>query len=308
MFQIDRPDLLIYHGPSCLDGLACKWCVLQRWPDVETHMGIYGQDPPDVTGKRVLIADFSYPEEQLKAMAAQALELVVLDHHETAREHVTKLLKENVIKGTFDLNRSGAGLTWEVVWGQRFGPKLIEHIQDRDLWKFEMEKTHEVTALVASYGDDLPAWTELARMLDSGRHREAHAQGEAILRARRQDMTALMRAGIRTMIIGGERVPVCNAPFFWASEIGHELAKMSPVGWGGTYMDLSTGQRQFSLRSADKDKAPVHLIAKEYGGGGHPGAAGFTAETGWEGDVDDTEDPVQAIALRTGGGIGVQGG
>jgi hypothetical protein len=89
MFQGDKPDLLMYHGYEggtvCADGCACRWILRQKWPDVPTHVGIYGQAPPDVTGMRVLIADFSYPEDELRAMAEQAREVIVLDHHESSR-------------------------------------------------------------------------------------------------------------------------------------------------------------------------------------------------------------------------------
>jgi nanoRNase/pAp phosphatase (c-di-AMP/oligoRNAs hydrolase) len=101
---------------------------------------------------------------------------------------------------------------------------------------------------------------------------------------------------------------VVNAPFFWASDIGHVLAQRSEAGFAATYMDLPDG-RKFSLRSADGESgANVNLIAKEYGGGGHPGAAGFTAPVGWEGDVDDQEEELEVIPLRPGAQIPVKAG
>lgn len=282
----DRPDLVIYHGPSCLDGLASRWACEQKWPGMPCIMGEYGKPPPDLTGiSRVLIADFSYPEEVLREMAAQA-EIIVLDHHESARVHLTSLIKENVVKGVFDLKRSGAALTWEYVWGTRMHPKLIAHVQDRDLWTFEMDGTREVCAVLAMLGDDLQQWTEVGRALENGRTAEVVAQGGAILKAEYASMAKVIEAGARTMIIGGHRVPVVNAPYFWASEIGNKLAEGQR--FAATYMDLED-RRQFSLRSKP-DGLEVHTIAKLYDGGGHPRAAGFSAPLGWEGDIDQGED------------------
>jgi hypothetical protein len=309
MFTVDKPDLLIFHGyggGGCLDGWGCRWCVETKWPDVAVHEGVYGQAPPDVTGLKVLIADFSYPEEVLREMAAQAQEITILDHHEGAREHVIRLLKEGVIKGRFDLARSGASLTYEAVWGSRHAPKLIEHIQDRDLWNFHMEKTREVCAVLYSHGYDKVLWTELGNRLERGFHAEVHMEGAAILRDRERLMNDVIRTGTRTMIIGGVRVPVVNAPYAFASEIGHELAKVSPVGWAAVYTDMDDC-RKFSLR-ATSPEANVHLIAQEYGGNGHPPAAGFRAPLGWEGDVDDAEEPVEAILLGVAGRVGMQEG
>lgn len=304
MNQGDKPDLLIAHYP-CLDGFACRWIVHSKWPDVESVAGVYGQEPPDVTGRHVLIADFSYPEEILREMAAKAASLTVLDHHESAREHVTRLIREGVIRGEFDLNRSGAGLTYNYVWGSPVLPRLVAHVQDRDLWRFEIPETREVTAFLSSLGDDEKAWTEAARALESGRRHEVIPPGAAILRQREVDMRSLMRAGTRSMILGGNRVPVCNAPPFWASEVAGALAEGHP--FAATYYDLADGRRQFSLRSREGG-IDVHKIAETYGGGGHPKAAGFTAEPGYEGEVDQEEEPLEAIPTSARGGVKVKEG
>lgn len=303
MNQGDKPDLLIYHGPSCLDGFASVWALLQKWPDVAIHEGVYGVPPPDVTGLRVLIADFSYPEEILREMAVVAASLTMLDHHRSSKETFQRLFNEGLIRGEHDETRSGAALTWEYVWGNRHPPKLIEHVQDRDLWKFEIENTREVTAVLASLGQHMGRWTGVGRALESGRAFDVIAEGAAILRQRDRDIASIIEAGRREMIIGGHRVPVCNAPYFWASDVAGKLAEDAP--FAATYMDLPAG-RQFSLRSR-KDGLPVHEIAAEYDGGGHPGAAGFTAPAGWEGDIDQDE-PIDTIPLRPGGRVTVREG
>ena len=45
-----RPDICIYHFP-CADGFTAAWAIRTRWPDIEFVPGVYGQEPPDVTGK-----------------------------------------------------------------------------------------------------------------------------------------------------------------------------------------------------------------------------------------------------------------
>lgn len=307
MNQGDKPDLLIYHGPSCLDGFCCRWIVHSKWPDVEAVVGIYGQEPPDVTGRHVLIADFSYPEETLREMAKVAASITVLDHHKTA-EHVEKLIRENVIRGAFDMNRSGAGLCYHYVWGSPMLPKLVAHVQDRDLWRWEIPDTAEVTAFLSSLGmtaESLPAWTEAARALESGRRHEVVPAGAAIIRQREVDMRTVIAAAARTMVIGGHRVPVCNAPHFWASEIAGMLAEGHP--FAATYFDLADGRRQFSLRSREGG-IEVHEIAASYGGGGHPKAAGFTAEPGYEGEIDQEEEGLEVIPTSAKGGVKVKEG
>jgi len=53
---------------------------------------------------------------------------------------------------------------------------------------------------------------------------------------------------------------------------GHEMAKGRP--FAACYWDTPKG-RVFSLRSSD-DGADVSEVAKQYGGGGHRNASGFT--------------------------------
>jgi oligoribonuclease NrnB/cAMP/cGMP phosphodiesterase (DHH superfamily) len=300
MTQGDRPDILIYHGPNCLDGFACAWIIEGRWIGVETHVGVYGQAPPleAIEGKSVLIADFSYDEATLRELAEVARSVTVLDHHEGSEPQVKKLLHEGIIRGEHDQKRSGAALTWEYTWGNRHYPKLVVAVQDRDLWKFEVDGTREITSVLSSYGMDMTTWTMVARAIeDPGRAQSILAEGRAIMRQRDTDLEAVLNAGTRLMVIGGMSVPVCNAPYFWASEIGGRLAEMAP--FGATYMDLADGRRQFSLRS--RGEVNVNEIAQTYGGGGHPGAAGFTAAPGWEGDEAETD----AIALAAAGGVKV---
>lgn len=72
----------------------------------------------------------------------------------------------------------------------------------------------------------------------------------------------------------GKRVRVLNTPTFH-SEVGHELA-VKPNTDVGMVWHYNHAEKNFkvSLRSND-DKHDVSILAKQYGGGGHPRAAGF---------------------------------
>jgi nanoRNase/pAp phosphatase (c-di-AMP/oligoRNAs hydrolase) len=74
------------------------------------------------------------------------------------------------------------------------------------------------------------------------------------------------------MTIGGHRVPVANLPYTMSSDAGHEMAKGRP--FAACYWDTPEG-RVFSLRSNDEG-VDVSEVAKQYGGGGHRNASGFT--------------------------------
>jgi len=254
--------------------------------------------PPDVTGRDVLLVDFSYKSPVLLAMAKAARSMLVIDHHKTAAEDLAgfpppiSLRWEDhlaeaggaVNDGTdpdlprvlFDMNRSGAGMACDYFFPGEPRPRLIDHIEDRDLWRFRLDGTREIQAAVFSYPYDFEVWDRLMLCnLDTLR-----SDGAAIERKHFKDIDELLKVCTRRMVLGGIEVPVANLPYTLTSDAGHRLAEGNP--FGACYWDTPEG-RVFSLRSTDAGQ-DVSAIAKLYGGGGHRNASGFRMPIGWEGD------------------------
>lgn len=299
--NLQKPDLCIYHG-NCADGFTAAWAIWKRWPDVEFFPGVYGEPPPDVSGKRVLMVDFSYKYDVLTPMSFSARSLVILDHHKTAAADLGRLPRfrcedaddldaafkecwcQNMpeIAACFDMERSGAMLAWEYAHPGVPAPRLVQHVQDRDLWRFKLDCTREIQAAVFSQPYDFHVWNTLAEDCETptGRHHLIN-QGAAIERKHFKDIDELLTQTRREMVIGGFRVPVANLPYTLASDAANKLAQ--GAAFGACYFDRNDGQRVFSLRAADGGE-DVSAIAATYGGGGHAKAAGFQAPIGWEGD------------------------
>lgn len=274
---MNKPDICIWHGPDCADGFTAAWAIHMRWPDVEFHYAQYGDTPPNVAGKSVLIVDFSYPEDVMRAISAEATWVYVCDHHKSAGGTLKALVEEGLIKATFDLERSGAALAWEYAWGPTAMPRIIEHVQDRDLWRFKLRQTREISAALASYDHDFDEWTRLAKMIEDPPRRDVVArEGAAIIRARDKEMHQAILATARPVKIAGHVVPCVNAPYTWASDIGNRLCEMPDVPFAAVWYMRPDGSRQFSLRSSSG--FDVSEIAKLFRGGGHAAAAGFTLE------------------------------
>lgn len=265
-----RP-ICIYHG-NCADGFGAAWVVRRAYQALEEpwraefHAGVYQQPPPDVTGREVIMVDFSYKRRVLLEMAEKAKSILIIDHHKTAADDLVDL-PENV-RTVFDMEHSGAVLTWLEYFSQERVPQLLKHIEDRDLWRFHMSGTREIQANVFSYPYDFGVWDKLmeARMDD------LLAEGRAIERKHFKDIHELLPVVTRRMTIGGYDVPIANLPYIHVSDAAHELAKGEP--FAGCYWDTPKG-RVFGLRSAEGGM-DVSEIAKQYGGGGHKHAAGFT--------------------------------
>lgn len=264
-----KPLMCIYHA-NCCDGMGAAWSVhhaLSKTHDIEFHAATYQVEPPEVAGKDVVIVDFSYKRDVMEQLAKEAQSIMVIDHHKTAEAELTPLLESGLITGVFDMSKSGAMLTWECFNQGKKPPRLIEHIQDRDLWKFELLGTREIQAAVYSYPMTLEVWDGLM----TADLNELFKQGEAINRAHMKNVDGLVEFLTYRQTIAGHDVPVVNCPYMFASDVGHKLAINEP--FSVTYYDTEEN-RKYSLRSAD-DGIDVSEIAALFGGGGHKHAAGF---------------------------------
>lgn len=304
----DQRILCIYHAP-CADGFTSAWVVRKRFGEsgVQFHEGHHGEAPPDVTGRHVVIADFSYKLPVLREMADKAASILVLDHHKSAQADLAGLphgtgsweshMREaemfaNSADGfdrlavQFDMDHSGCVLAWRYFFPELETPNMLLHVEDRDLWRFRMHDTRELSSAFFSFEYTFGNWDSLARdCAESTRRHRLIVQGLALERKQEKDIAELLPLVTRPMCIGGYTVPVANLPYTLASDAGQALAKNAP--FAATYYDSST-HRNFSLRSSECG-IDVSEIARAYGGGGHEHAAGFRMPIGWEGDTEAAE-------------------
>lgn len=261
--------LCIYHG-NCADGFGAAWALRQAIPEAEFYPATYQEPPPDVSERRVIMVDFSYKRLMLLDMADKAETILILDHHKSSKEDLIDL-PANVV-AVFDMERSGAMMTWQHLFPGVPPPRLLEHIQDRDLWRFALPGTREIMANVFSYPYDFDVWD----MLMATDVETMRVGGEAIERKHHKDIADLVKITRIRMIIGGFDVPVANIPHMMSSDAGHLMAQGEP--FAACYWDTPDG-RVFSLRSSNEGQ-DVSAIAKQYGGGGHRNAAGFKVPHG----------------------------
>lgn len=257
--------LCIYHG-NCADGFGAAWAVRHALgDDVEFHAGHYGHEAPEVTGRDVIMVDFSYKRDVLVEMAMAANSVTILDHHKSAESDLVDL--PGNVTAIFDMNRSGAMMAWEY-FNKGEAPRLIKHIEDRDLWRFQLAGTKEIQAAVFSYPYEFDVWDQLVLGRTTG---SLYEEGVAILRKHMKDVNELMRVAAHRTVIAGYNVPVMNAPYFFSSEAGNIMSENEP--FAACYYETEKG-RVYSLRSQEYG-VDVSVIAALFGGGGHKNAAGF---------------------------------
>lgn len=258
--------LIVYHG-GCVDGFTAAWVATttDEWEDAELFAASYTNADevvlPNITGRDVLMLDFSLPRLQMLDVFDEAESFLVLDHHKSAQEAC-----DGLGFCIFDMERSGAGLAWDVLHPGKPRPWLVDYVEDRDLWRFRLTESKAVNAFIGTQEHSLDIWDDI---MDQGRD-FAVQSGSGVI--------DFIDYYVRTMKLqayearlGGEAVLAVNAPYVLCSELLHELCQERPfaVSW----FQRADGKFQYSLRS--DGKFDVSAIAKTFGGGGHRGAAGF---------------------------------
>jgi oligoribonuclease NrnB/cAMP/cGMP phosphodiesterase (DHH superfamily) len=286
---------VLYHA-NCYDGFGAAWAAWRKLGNEATYVSMQYGDVPSFDGRvmpdgdAVYLVDFSMPAADLELYVKSGSDVTVLDHHASAAEALLPLIaaiaySPEYLRGSiirFDMAKSGAVLAWEHFHPGEPVPLMLQYIQDRDLWKFELPDSRAVAAYMRSEPFDFATWDYLHEHFQRGLEKSGIRQnGLAILRFQSQQVSIMADAAV-TRIIGGHRVPVVNATLFF-SEVGEELCARNPdAPFAAYYLDRADGRRQWGMRS--RGGFDCSTVAKKYGGGGHPGAAGFTTALGWLGD------------------------
>lgn len=163
-------DQCVYHR-GCSDGMACAAIVKTVCPTVEFIELAAGQDldedPSIFSNRNVIFVDVVPSPEYFRKVIHVAERVVVIDHHITYRtsiETVINELKEDdknkdeddnedeKIELHFDVNKAACQLTFEYFYPAQELPWFLNYIADRDLWKYEMPHSKEITnALYTDY-------------------------------------------------------------------------------------------------------------------------------------------------------------
>ena len=265
---------VIYHS-RCADGFGAAWAAHQGLrrrglrTEVEFVPASYGDAPPEVQpGSKVFVLDFSYPRDVMDKLTLSC-EVLLLDHHATAIREM-----EGANYCHFDMGKSGAHLAWRHFCPDEEPPDFILYIEDRDLWKWRLPDSREFSAALASYPMSFDVWDTLEVP-------QLAQEGRAILRYQESMVEAIAHQAI-WKDVAGYHVPVANSPVLQSEVCEALLAQHPDASFAAAFHqrsadDDSAGQK-WSLRS--RPGFDVSQVARQFGGGGHPQAAGFTRPAG----------------------------
>lgn len=275
------PTYVIHHAP-CRDGYCARLVAHMALGDDATYVGAqYGDPMPEVPeGATVVMVDVSWPRGDMLRLAERVGDLTVLDHHQTARDALTGL-----DFALFDMDKSGARLAWEFFFPHKDVPAIVEHVEDWDLWRFDIEGTREVCAYLDTLGWSLPRWINAHHLLEE-RHERVVEIGAAVLRYKDEREREAAEDAHWVRIPGFEGHPVLGEDFLGVnlgvkSLVSGTLHRLLDENEAedvvASYRQIDGGVWEWSLRS--RDGADCSVIAKEMGGGGHAQACGFRTDT-----------------------------
>lgn len=304
----------IYYHADCLDGFGAAYAAWRVFGDAALYRPVHHGEawqPEDVAGRNVHILDFAFAPEDLRAMAALANSVTVLDHHVTARQPWQASLlgapdgserhSEGHLHLHFDMQRSGARLAWENFHPEQPLPLALAHVEDIDLWRFAVPETRAFCRALRMLPWDFAAWDAVVRdagtALD-GPYQRLLGEGRAIekffdlevqrladsrlltaitLKGEPLDALQATRHGLPTVSDGtacwrAVSGVAINANGLFASELGNLLAERHG-GFALIWELTGAGLVKASLRACGA--VNVAQVAENYGGGGHANAAGF---------------------------------
>lgn len=224
--------------------------------------------------------------------------LLVLDHHQTAKEQL-----EGLPYCRFEPDKSGAVMAWEHFFPNEPVPVFMQYLQDRDLWRWALNGSREINAAIASYPHEFEVWEWISGLWRKRRFGtvqtealcELEKQGEVCLRLVAQYVDRVLskhhcaRLDTRYRLATPEPreriqerdlppevhyVPAANSGLLQSEVCEALLKQYEQAPFVACYFRVENGGTVWSLRSrADFD---CSAVAKAFGGGGHRQAAGFT--------------------------------
>lgn len=279
MLTPEEVNMVIYHS-GCNDGFGSAFIahkfLSKKFPNrtIEFYPAFYNSSTyPEVKGKNVLVCDFSFKKTVSERMIRESNKFLVIDHHKSSMKDLEQLPETNKI---FDMEHSGAYLTWKFFFGEEKLPQLILYIQDNDIWKKEMKMTNEFLSFINTVPKTFEEYEKL--MDEKYLIQMIETEGSGMLKQNNVTVAEAVRHSV---------VKFCeiDCKYYFVihlnstclvSEIGNKVFEKYPnANFSAIYhIDDYVNTTQFSLRSTN-DRTDVAELASKWGGGGHKCAAGF---------------------------------
>ena len=261
--------VVMYHG-GCPDGFGGAYSAWKSLGDhAEYHPVSYGKPVPEnLAGARIYFIDCCYSQEIMDRIVSEAASLTILDHH-TGTQAVVESMPNHV----FDNNRSGAMIAWNYFHPDVPAPKLLEYVQDDDLFRFALPDTRAVLSYVGIRPFTFEEWEVLVEELEDPKGREDFLHRVRIYGEYFELLAEYATEHVKLVEFEGYEVTFATAHPMkpMKSLVGNLLAKKHPP----FTLVVTAHPAGYGVSIRGDGSVDVSAIAQKYGGNGHHDSAGF---------------------------------
>ena len=256
--------IICYHA-GCPDGFGSAWAFYHKYKDDALYVPFrYGDKLESYEDCDVFFLDCSVKRDYLLEIKEKAKSVTVIDHHITAYDDIGDLDFCH-----FDLKHSGCVLSWKYLFPDKEIPIILQHIEDRDLWKWKLKNTKEILCYLDSLDFNFFDWSKMNDIISTNEgFLKIKESGSDILRYQKK-LVKIFSKNSDDLKLHGYNGTMVNSPFF-QGEIADEFKNKDFII---VYTKINSGYK-CSIRTSKSD-VDVSLIAKHFGGGGHQKASGF---------------------------------
>ena len=295
----------VYHSID-LDGwmsmaIVKHWFNIQRekyvnskvFKEVDVDLGTitsigynYGEPIPDLSKyDKIIMCDISFPVEIFHNLV-ETKEVIWLDHHKSAINEWMSFVGKDLPRGIQDTNYAACELTWQYFFPNETMHEIVRLLGLYDSFRHKgtseeqkvLEFQYGARTYIKNYNDAYEALTIKTTVLISGIKEAGKGIYQYLCTEAKQSYEnrfsvwlvephiTLMPSTYKFTCINKERFNPINFGIDYHSE-----------GYDGAccfHYDGKTNLWRFSLYN-DNGEVDCSKIAKQYGGGGHKGAAGF---------------------------------
>lgn len=263
--------VVLYHE-NCPDGFGAAFAAWKKFGNDATYHALgRGETPPLelCEGADVYMLDFTYNEKSdMDALEAVASKLTVLDHHEGVKD-VTRSMANHV----YDSDRSGAGISWDFFHPDLPRPRLIDHVEDDDLFRFKLSDTRSVLAYLGLHPFEFAFWDETMQALDDPARAESVLSKARIFGECFEKLAELSVNKAKMVEFEGHTIAFATAHPYKPikSLVGNLLAKKHPP----FAIVVDAHPLGFGVSMRGDGSMNLTKIAQKYGGNGHFSSVGF---------------------------------
>lgn len=285
MHEHHKEIVVLYHG-KCPDGFGAAYAAWKKFGNTASYIPVdHGDAPPEgLEGREVYLVDFCYETaEHMDMLAKTTKRLVVLDHHRSSRVFV-----ESAPDHVYDEARSGATIAWSYFHPKMPMSRLMQYLEDGDLYHYALPETRNIFSYLLVLPFEFSAWDELALGLeDATKRTEIMNKAAAYTEFFETLAQSSVERAKKVHFEGYEVYFAATHPnITMKSYVGHELyAKLPPFA-----LIVTAHPNGFGVSIRGDGSVNVAQIAEKYGGGGHPGSAGFFIPNGNEMPWIEIED------------------